>query len=120
MRLSAYLYSAYIVACMACASSSGPPTEKVAAIQTPVVACTPPKDAGPDADSQDPPCDFPPATCADDTWLVYFTNGQCNGTTCSFEKKTYRCTKGCNGTMCKPLRDGPTSSPIDAPPDYFQ
>ena len=110
-----------VIVCAGCAS--GPPTPpqaKIDAIEAPIVACTAPVDAGPDADAGEPPCMYPPATCADDHFLVYFTQGRCANGTCSYQKKTYQCVKSCAGNACVSPHEGPTAAAADTPPDFWQ
>ena len=51
-------------------------------------------------------CDPPPSVCADDWWLVYFTDGRCVRGLCTFDRRALFCNGGCRDGGCLP---GPTA-----------
>jgi hypothetical protein len=66
-------------------------------------------------------CEYPRSTCADEHYLVYFTNGECTlQNVCSYEKKWFRCTRSCSVNQCATLNDGPTAAAPETPPDFWR
>ena len=91
----------------ACAPDNRAPIDRV---EAPIVACS--------AVGTDPTCKLPPGKCVDTT-LVYFTNGVCDGMTCTWTKKSFFCTLGCeehDGWGACKFRTSTPSTPL--PGDY--
>ena len=77
----------------AAVTDSGPtpdvPPPSVDAAPPPMPACG---DAG--------TCAFPPSTCLDSNYLVYYTGGSCANGTCQFTTNTMYCYGGCMNGGC--------------------
>ncbi len=104
----------FFVACTTTATTPDPTP-----VAAPVVACSPPVDAGASCDAADDACDaapptyyqdtclVPPSVCADSHWAAYFDDGICVNGRCELATKYHYCETGCQGGAC--IRYGGTN-----------